>query len=64
MIVLCTKGIAREKMVVLLLLAVGALSACDEKKRERAEVSEKFPLEMASFSNEFEFDWLRGRRSV
>lgn len=31
MIVLCTKGIACEKRF-LLLLAVGALSACDEKE--------------------------------
>ena len=40
----------------LLLLAVGALSACDEKEAPQA-----FTPEMASFSNEFEFDPLRGR---
>lgn len=39
----------------LLLLAVGALSACDEKEAPQA-----FTPEMASFSNEFEFDPLRG----
>ncbi|EPO5653366.1 YnfC family lipoprotein [Klebsiella oxytoca] len=39
----------------LLLLAVGALSACDEKRAPQA-----FTPEMASFSNEFEFDPLRG----
>ena len=39
----------------LLLLAVGALSACDEKGAPQA-----FTPEMASFSNEFEFDPLRG----
>lgn len=54
MIELCTKGIAREKRL-LLLLAVGALSACDEKGAPQA-----FTPEMASFSNEFEFDPLRG----
>lgn len=39
----------------LLLLAVGALSACDEKGAPQA-----FTPEMDSFSNEFEFDPLRG----
>ncbi len=39
----------------LLLLAVGALSACDEKEAPQA-----FTPEMASFSHEFEFDPLRG----
>ena len=39
----------------LLLLAVGALSACDEKGAPQA-----FTPEMASCSNEFEFDPLRG----
>ncbi|GKQ18331.1 hypothetical protein NUBL21980_15480 [Klebsiella michiganensis] len=43
------------KKRLLLLLAVGALSACDEKGAPQA-----FTPEMASFSNEFEFDPLRG----
>lgn len=39
----------------LLLLAIGGLSACDKKDAPQA-----FTPEMASFSNEFEFDPLRG----
>jgi len=46
---------SRVKKRFLLLLAVGALSACDEKEAPQA-----FTPEMASFSNEFEFDPLRG----
>jgi hypothetical protein len=46
---------SRVKKRLLLLLAVGALSACDEKGAPQA-----FTPEMASFSNEFEFDPLRG----
>lgn len=43
------------KKLFLLISAVWALSACDEKAEPQA-----FTPEMASFSNEFEFDPLRG----
>ncbi len=43
------------KKLFLLILAVGGLSACDEKGAPHA-----YTPEMASFSNEFEFDPLRG----
>jgi hypothetical protein len=51
---MCTKGIACEK-IVLLILAALLLTACDPKSAPEA-----FTPEMASFSNEFEFDPLRG----
>jgi hypothetical protein len=54
MIAICTKGIGVKKRL-LLISAVMVLSACDAQKSPEA-----FTPEMASFSNEFEFDPLRG----
>ncbi len=54
MIAMYTKGIRREKTVI-------ADSGGDGAQRLRcAEKPEAFTPEMASFSNEFEFDPLRG----
>jgi hypothetical protein len=54
MIAICTKGIGVKKRL-LLISAVMVLGACDAQKSPEA-----FTPEMASFSNEFEFDPLRG----
>jgi hypothetical protein len=54
MIAMYTKGIGVKKRL-LLISAVLVLSACDAQKKPEA-----FTPEMASFSNEFEFDPLRG----